>query len=88
MSYLRYLCLFVGVRMSYLRYLCLFVGVRMSYLRYLCLFVGVRMSYLRYLCLSTHSGVQQILCCFFCFVFPSLACPMLPVSLVFHFGIL
>jgi hypothetical protein len=40
MSYLRYLCLFVGGLMSYLRYLCLFVGVIMSYLRYLCLFVG------------------------------------------------
>ena len=35
MSYLRYLCLFVGEFMSYLRYLCLFVGVLMSYLRYL-----------------------------------------------------
>jgi hypothetical protein len=68
MSYLRYLCLFVGVRMSYLRYLCLFVGVRMSYLRYLCLFVGVRMSYLRYLCVCTYSGVQDILhYVFFCF---------------------
>jgi hypothetical protein len=38
MSYLRYLCLFVGWLMSYLRYLCLFVGWPMSYLRYLCLF--------------------------------------------------
>jgi hypothetical protein len=37
MSYLRYLCLFVGELMSYLRYLCLFVGELMSYLRYLCL---------------------------------------------------
>jgi hypothetical protein len=26
MSYLRYLCLFVGGHMSYLRYLCLFAG--------------------------------------------------------------
>jgi ABC-type multidrug transport system permease subunit len=39
MSYLRYLCFFVGELMSYLRYLCLFVGVFISYLRYLCLFV-------------------------------------------------
>jgi hypothetical protein len=38
MSYLRYLCLFVGELMSYLRYLCAFVGVLMSYLRYLFLF--------------------------------------------------
>jgi hypothetical protein len=36
MSYLRYLCLFVGELMSYLGYLCLFVGELMSYLRYLC----------------------------------------------------
>ena len=35
MSYLRYLCLFVGGIMSYLRYLCLFLGGIMSYLRYL-----------------------------------------------------
>jgi hypothetical protein len=33
MSYLRYLCLFVGGLMSYLCYLCLFVGGLMSYLR-------------------------------------------------------
>jgi hypothetical protein len=32
MSYLRYLCLFVGWPMSYLRYLCLFVGWPMSFL--------------------------------------------------------
>jgi hypothetical protein len=51
MSYVRYLCLFVGELMSYLRYLCLFVGELMSYLHYLCLFVGVLMSYLRSLCL-------------------------------------
>ena len=51
MSYLRYLCLFVGGLVSYLRYLCLFVGGLMSYLRYLCLFVGGLMSYLRCLCL-------------------------------------
>ena len=37
MSCLRYFCLFVGGHVSYLRYLCLFVG-HMSYLRYLCLF--------------------------------------------------
>ena len=61
MSYLRYLCLFVGGIMSYLRYLCLFVGGIMSYLRYVCLFVGGIMSYLRYLCLFKHSGVQHIL---------------------------
>jgi hypothetical protein len=69
MSYLRYLCLFVGRLMSYLRYLCLFVGRLMSYLRYLCLFVGRLMSYLRYLCLFAHnSDVHQILCVFlFCF---------------------
>jgi hypothetical protein len=49
--------------MSYLRYLCLFVGGLMSYLRYLCLFVGGLNSYLRYLCLFAYSGVQNILCC-------------------------
>ena len=49
--------------MSYLRYLCLFVGGLVSYLRYLCLFVGGLISYLRYLCLFTYSGAQQILCC-------------------------
>ena len=27
------------------------------------------MSYLRYSCLFAHSGVQQILCCVFCFVY-------------------
>jgi hypothetical protein len=30
MSYLRYLCLFVGVLMSYLRNLCLFVGEKQT----------------------------------------------------------
>ena len=49
--------------MSYLRYLCLFVGGLVSYLRYLCLFVGGLMSYLRYLLLFTYSGVQHIVCC-------------------------
>ena len=33
------------------------------------LFVGGLMSYLRYLCLFAYSGVQQILCCVFVFVF-------------------
>ena len=31
MSYLRYICLFIGGPMSYLRYFCLFVGGPMSY---------------------------------------------------------
>jgi hypothetical protein len=61
MSYLRYLCLFVGVIMSYLRYLCLFVGVFMSYLRYLCLFVGVFMTYLRCLCFFG-SSLPPVVC--------------------------
>ena len=84
MSYLRYLCLFVGDHMSYLRYLCLFVGDHMSYLRYLCLFVGGHMSYLRYLCLFAGSGVQHILCCIFVVLFPiSLDCPFLIALSVF-----
>ena len=64
--------------MSYLRYLCLFVGGFMSYLRYLCLFVGGLMSYLRYLCLFAHSGVQYIVCCVFAlfvFVLSIFDCP-------------
>jgi hypothetical protein len=31
MSYLRYICLFIGGPMSYLRYFCLFIGEPMSY---------------------------------------------------------
>jgi len=38
-------------------------------------------SYLRYLCLFAHSGIQPILCCFLCFVFPSFVNPILPASL-------
>ena len=83
MSYLRYLCLFVGVLMSYLRYLCLFVGGRMSYLRYLCLFVERLMSNLRYLCLFAYSGVQHILCCIFAlFFFALLSIPLDCPSLI------
>ena len=39
------------------------------------------MSYLRYLCLLTHSGVQHILRCVFCFVCLRIMYSMLPVSL-------
>ena len=35
---------------------------------YLQLFAGECMSYLLYLCLFAYSGVQDILCCYFCFV--------------------
>jgi uncharacterized membrane protein len=35
---------------------------------YLQLFAGECMSYLLYLCLLAYSGVQDILCCYFCFV--------------------
>ena len=31
MSYLRYICLFIGGPMPYLRYFCLFIGEPMSY---------------------------------------------------------
>ena len=76
MSYLCYLCLFVGGLLSYLRYLCLFVGGLLSYLRYLCLFVGGLLSYLRYLCLFSYSDVCFVL--FFVFVL-CLVYPILPV---------
>ena len=35
---------------------------------YLQLFAGECMSYLLYLCLFAYCGVQDILCCYFCFV--------------------
>jgi hypothetical protein len=39
------------------------------------------MSYLRYLSLFTNSGVQHMLCCWFCFVSLRLVCSMSQVSL-------
>ena len=39
------------------------------------------MSYLRYLSLLAHSGVHQLLCSVFCFVFLRLVYLMLPISL-------
>jgi len=65
MSYISYLCLFVGGRMAYVSYLCLFVGGRMSYVSYLCLFVGGRMAYISYLCLFSYSGVPLWVCILF-----------------------
>jgi hypothetical protein len=39
MSYLRYLCLFVGGRMSYLRYLCLFAYSGVQHILFCVFFV-------------------------------------------------
>jgi len=37
------------------------------------------MSYIRYLCLFGYRAVEHILCCVFCYAFPHLVYPMLPV---------
>ena len=81
MSYLRYLCLFVGVLMSYLRYLCL-LGVYSGVQHILCC-----VFYL--ICLHLLSCVPNVpsfpgLNCSFIWCLSSIFClvyPMFPVSL-------
>jgi hypothetical protein len=62
MSYLRYLCLFVGGHMSYLRYLCLFAHCVVTcfvFLRLVYLLLPVSPNYSFFIALSVFSNIYS-----------------------------